>query len=237
MGNLFKVISWFIGFCLLVFLIRYPIDKSEGSWNTWSLPLAGKTVVIDPGHGGADGGAVGSDDTLEKDIALSVSQQLQNYLQQGGALVYMTREADEDLADDDISSLSKRKSQDIRRRIEMIEQKEADFFISIHLNAIPSTRWHGAQSFYNPASPESERLAKMVQSEIIRNLENTKRTALPIRNVYLMKHTGAPGALVEIGFLSNVHERELLKTTEYQQKMAASIYEGVLRYVSEEDSP
>ncbi|KGP70938.1 N-acetylmuramoyl-L-alanine amidase CwlD [Pontibacillus yanchengensis] len=235
MRKLFNITCWFLGLCVLIFLIRYPIETFE-SWKTWSLPLAGKVIVIDPGHGGVDGGAVGKDETLEKDIALSVSKQLRDYLQQGGALVYMTRENDKDLADEDLKGYSKRKSQDIRRRLEIINGKDADFFVSVHLNAIPSTQWHGAQTFYNAASPESENLAKFIQAEIMRNLENTKRSALAISNVYLVKQADIPGALIEIGFLSNEHERELLKTEAYQKKMAASIYEGMLRYATEKEA-
>lgn len=236
MGKTIKIIGWIVGLAVLIALIRYPIETKD-SWQTWSLPLAGQTIVLDPGHGGVDGGAVGADDTLEKDIALQVSKDLRDYLQQAGALVYLSREKDRDLADKDIKSLSKRKSQDIRRRVQLIDDKQADFFVSIHLNAIPSTKWSGAQSFFNPTSPESERLAKFIQSEIKRNLENTTRNALAKNNMYLLKQTEAPGALVEVGFLSNVHERELLKTDSYQKKMAASIYEGILRYVTEDKNP
>ncbi|MFC0525749.1 N-acetylmuramoyl-L-alanine amidase CwlD [Pontibacillus salicampi] len=236
MGKYYKILSWIIGVCVLIFLIRYPLEIND-SWKTWSLPLAGKTIVIDPGHGGVDGGAVGADETLEKDIALAVSKQLRDYLQQGGAIVHLTRENDTDLADEEESSLSRRKSQDIRRRVEFINGKDADFYVSIHLNAIPSAKWHGAQSFYNPSSPESEKLAKFIQTEIRRNLENTNRTALAMSNIYLVKHAAIPGSLVEIGFLSNAHERDLLKTKAYQRKVAASIYEGILRYATEEEAP
>ncbi|GGD26597.1 N-acetylmuramoyl-L-alanine amidase CwlD [Pontibacillus salipaludis] len=236
MGKAFKISSWFIGLVVLIVLIRYPIETND-SWQTWSLPLAGKVIVIDPGHGGVDGGAVGSDETLEKEITLEVSKKLRDYLQQAGALVYMTRERDVDLADEDEKSISKRKSQDLKRRVEFINDKEADFYVSVHLNAIPSPKWHGAQSFYNASSPESEQLAKLIQSEIKRNLENTNRSALAISNMYLLRSTESPGALVEIGFLSNAHERELLKTEEYQNKVAASVYEGMLRYVTEDAIP
>src|SRR5699024_6392467 len=94
-------ISWIIGFIVLIFLLQLPIAKTETTWESWTLPLSGKSIVIDPGHGGPDGGAVGKDETSEKDIALSVSKKLQQYLQQSGALVYLTREKDEDLADRD----------------------------------------------------------------------------------------------------------------------------------------
>ncbi|SET85398.1 N-acetylmuramoyl-L-alanine amidase [Oceanobacillus limi] len=231
-----KGLFWVIGIIVLIMLIQMPVPKtSDETWEaTWSLPLSGKTIVIDPGHGGVDGGAVGKDDTLEKDIALAVSKKLQSYLQQSGALVYLTRQSDKDLADEETKGLSKRKVEDIRKRMDFIHEKNADFFVTIHLNATPSTKWRGAQSFYYPKSDESRHLAKMIQAEIIRNLENTNRSALAINNLYLLKNAEVPGTLVEIGFLSNVEEREQLKQEEYQRQMAGSIYEGILRYVTEE---
>ncbi|OZU87288.1 N-acetylmuramoyl-L-alanine amidase CwlD [Virgibacillus indicus] len=230
-----KFMFWGTGVLLLAFLIQFPVQESQKTWGgSWSMPLSGKTIVIDPGHGGPDGGAVGKDNTEEKGISLTVAKKLQSYLQQSGALVYLTREEDKDLAADDTTGLSRRKAEDIRNRMEFIHDKNADFFITVHLNALPSTKWSGAQTFYYPKFDESRYLAKMVQAEIIRNLENTTRSPLAINGMYLLKHAEIPGALVEIGFLSNETERELLKQEDYQQKMAASIYEGILRYVTED---
>lgn len=234
MGRVSKITVWGIGLLLLIFLIQFPFEKSEETWGAWSLPLTGKTIVIDPGHGGPDGGAKGIDGTQEKGISLAVSEKLRDYLQQSGALVYLTREEDKDLADADTDGLSRRKSEDIRKRLQFIHDQEADFFVTIHLNAIPSPRWSGAQTFYYSKFPESKHLAQMIQAEIVRNLENTDRAALSINGIYLLKYAEIPGSLVEIGFLSNEEERELLKQEDYQRQMAGSIYEGILRYMTEE---
>lgn len=234
MRRLGKVIIWFLGLLLLAFLIQLPIHHSNTTWDAWSLPLAGKTIVIDPGHGGPDGGAVGKDQTQEKDIALAISKKIRDYLQQAGGLIYMTREEDIDLADKGTKGLSNRKSEDIRNRLQFIHDKNADLFVTIHLNAIPSERWRGAQTFYYPQFDENKHLAKMIQSELVRNLENTDRSALAINGIYLLKYAEVPGALVEVGFLSNEGERELLKRDDYQSQVASSIYLGVLRYLTEE---
>lgn len=226
---------WGIGMIALAFLIQYPIQKTDTTWRSWSLPLSGKTIVIDPGHGGPDGGAVGKDQTMEKELSLKISRKLQDYLQQSGALVYLTRETDKDLAEKGTKRIAARKSEDIRNRLKFIHGKKADFFITIHLNALPSSRWRGAQTFYYPSFEENKQLATFIQGEIIRNLENTRRQALSIQSVYLLKHAKVPGALVEVGFLSNSAELELLKRDKYQQQMAGSIYNGVLRYVTEHD--
>jgi N-acetylmuramoyl-L-alanine amidase len=234
MSQLTKVLLWLIGVFALIILIQYPLQQTMDSWQTWSLPLAGKTIVLDPGHGGVDGGAVGSDKTQEKEITLKVSKMVRDYLQQAGATVYLTRDGDYDLAGEDTKGLSRRKSEDIQKRVDFIEEKNADLFLSIHLNALTDKRWKGAQTFYYPGREENERFAKAIQSEIIRNLENTKREALAIHQIFVLKYAEATSALVEIGFLSNDEELALLQSDTYQRKMAASIYQGILRYQTEE---
>ncbi len=239
MSRILKIVLWLIGLFVLIILIQYPMQDSMDSWESWSLPLAGKTIVLDPGHGGADGGAEGSDETQEKEITLKVSNLLKDYLQQAGASVYLTREGDYDLADEGTKGLSRRKAEDIQRRVQFISDKNADFFLSIHLNALGDRQWKGAQTFYYPGKDQNEKLAKAIQAEIIRNLENTNRVALPIHQIFVLKYAKAPGALVEIGFLSNEEELGLLKSDDYQRKMAASIYKGILNYITgkEEENP
>ncbi|WP_243292422.1 N-acetylmuramoyl-L-alanine amidase CwlD [Bacillus sp. FJAT-47783] len=230
--------KWFlfaIGVVILVVLIQFPFTNSY-SWKSWNLPLSGKVIYIDPGHGGPDGGAVGKS-LLEKDIALNISLQLRDYLQEQGALVLMTREEDEDLASDDTRGYSRRKAEDIKKRVHLINESEADLFLSIHLNAIPSSRWRGAQTFFDGKYEENEAVAKFIQDELRTNLENTDRLAKRINGIYLLKHVQKPGALVEVGFLSNPAEEELLATKEYQNQVAVSIYKGVLRYLSGEQNP
>ncbi len=159
---------------------------------------------------------------------------LRDYLQGQGALVMMTREIDTDLADPKIKGLSRRKTADLKKRLKVINESEADLFISIHLNSIPSPRWRGAQTFYSPHLVENKRAAKLIQEELIISLENTDRNAKIIQNIYLIKHAKKPGALVEIGFLSNPEERQSLGDDHYQEKVAAAIYRGVMRYFTNE---
>lgn len=233
-----KKMKWFgfiAGFILLLFLFQWQFSDNN-SWESWNLPLTGKVIYLDPGHGGPDGGAVGS--TLqEKDIALSISLKLRDYLQEQGALVLMTREEDVDLADKDTSGYSRRKVEDLKKRVEIINESEAELFLSIHLNAIPSARWSGAQTFYHGKFIENENVAKFIQDELRRNLENTERVAKPINGIYLLNKVEKPGALVEVGFLSNPLEEKMLSTEEYQEEVAASIYNGILRYFSNEENP
>ena len=159
MNRLGKFVFWIVGLVVLILLIKFPLPEFVKETAGLPWPLTGKVVVLDAGHGGADGGAVGKDDTLEKDIALEVTKKVRDYLQQSGAIVHLTRETDTDLASEDTKGLSKRKAEDIKKRMEFINSHDADFFLTIHLNAIPSTRWRGAQTFYYPKSDEGKHLS------------------------------------------------------------------------------
>ncbi|GAF18739.1 LOW QUALITY PROTEIN: germination-specific N-acetylmuramoyl-L-alanine amidase, cell wall hydrolase CwlD [Bacillus sp. JCM 19046] len=216
--------------------VRYDVT-TENSSSVWHLPLSGKVIVLDPGHGGMDGGASSKSGILEKKITLDVALKLRDYLQEAGHLVILTREEDIDLADETTAKIRQRKVEDLRKRVEIVNESDADFFLSIHMNAIPSDRWRGSQTFYHLKDKKNEELAVFIQEELKRNLENTDRYAKPIHHVYLLKEAKIPGALVEAGFLSNPAEAALLENDDYQTKVAASIYEGMLRYASGEKAP
>ncbi|WP_026693516.1 N-acetylmuramoyl-L-alanine amidase CwlD [Peribacillus kribbensis] len=222
-----------IGITLLFLLITFKIIDHD-SWKPWSLPLSGKIVIIDPGHGGPDAGATNGS-ALEKEIALSVSKKIRDYLQEQGALVMLTREEDKDLADQETKGLRNRKREDLRRRVEFINKSEADLYITLHLNSFPSSHWSGAQTFYSTRYEENQRAAKLIQHEIRRSMENTSREAKALNTIYLMKRATKPGALVEIGFLSNPREKVQLQSDIYQEKIASAIYKGISRYFTEED--
>ncbi|MDK8184205.1 N-acetylmuramoyl-L-alanine amidase CwlD [Paenibacillus sp. UMB4589-SE434] len=229
--------QWLISICLviLVIVIMTADMPATQTWTYWTTPLSGKIVAIDAGHGGADGGASSRQGVIEKDINLAIALQLRDYLQQAGAVVVMTREGDYDLADKDTKGYAKRKAEDLKRRVQFISEKQADLLISIHMNSIPSNRWSGAQTFYAKSMPNNELLAKFIQLEIRRNLENTERVAKSDdRNLYLLRMLKIPSALVEVGFLSHPEESRQLADEQYQLKVAASVYKGILRYMSGE---
>lgn len=227
-----KIISFIVGLFVLFFVLQYDFIEDD-SLNAWNLPLSGKIILLDPGHGGPDGGA-GTGQTLEKDIALEITKKVRDYLQMQGALVIMTRETDTDLAASDTRGYSRRKVEDLKTRLKMINEGDNDFFVSIHLNAIPSSVWSGAQTFYAPQYKENAEAAKFIQDELRTNLKNTTRRAKPINNVYILKNAKKPGVLVEVGFLSNPAEKEKLKKDSYQEKVAISIYQGIIRYYTNE---
>ncbi|MFC7678115.1 N-acetylmuramoyl-L-alanine amidase CwlD [Paenibacillus sp. GCM10028914] len=218
---------------LLLTVVSYEIPSAH-TVKYWNLPLAGKVIALDPGHGGPDGGAVSKQGIIEKDVNLAVTLYLRDYLQQAGALVVMTREGDYDLASTETKGYSKRKTEDLKKRVRLIEDSRADMFVSIHLNSIPSNRWSGAQTFYPPNNDESKSLAEIIQNEIKHNLENTQRIAKKDDTVFLLQALRIPSTLVEVGFLSHPQESEMLRDEKYQRKVAASVYKGILRYTSGE---
>ncbi|ALS26208.1 N-acetylmuramoyl-L-alanine amidase [Paenibacillus sp. 32O-W] len=205
-----------------------PVSRT---WTYWTLPLSGKTIAIDAGHGGVDGGAVSKQGVIEKDLNLAIALYLRDYLQQAGAIVIMTRETDNDLADTATRPIAKRKTEDLLKRVQFVKEHDANMLVSIHMNSMPSARWKGAQTFYYPNHPDNRLLATLIQEEIKRNLENTNRVASKVNTVYLLRALDdIPAALVEVGFLSNPGEAERLADAEYQRQVAASIYQGILRY-------
>ncbi|MNP07491.1 Germination-specific N-acetylmuramoyl-L-alanine amidase precursor [compost metagenome] len=224
------------GLCLVIVCVAvatYELPTKQAT-QYWSLPLAGKVITLDAGHGGPDGGAVSRQGVIEKDINLAITLYLRDYLQQAGAIVKMTREGDYDLASPETKGYSKRKTEDLKQRVKKIEDEQSDLFISVHMNSIPSNRWRGAQVFYYPSHSDNAGLATLIQEEIKRNLENTDRIAKTVNTMYLLQVLKIPSALVEVGFLSNTEEAMLLKDEQYQRKVAASIYKGILRYSSGE---
>lgn len=226
-----KILFSVIMFVLLIAVFTRELPTTK-TWTHWSLPLAGKVIAIDAGHGGEDGGSESREGVVEDDINLAVSLYLRDYLQQAGALVIMTREEDTDLADEGVRN---RKRQDLFRRVEFIREKKAELLISIHMNSFPSSRWSGAQTFYySKQHDDNKTLATLIQDEITLNLENTNRKAKSINTLFLLKSIEIPTALVEVGFLSNPREARLLADENYQKKVAAAIYRGILRYTSGE---
>jgi N-acetylmuramoyl-L-alanine amidase len=231
--NYQKAILGCFAFAVLIYIFTIQVSY-DFSKSAWSLPLTGNVFIIDPGHGGPDGGAVSKVGVVEKEVSLAISIYLRDLLQQSGALVFMTRETDLELSSEEDKRLRRRKIEDLKNRVKLINESDADYLVSVHLNSIPSPKWRGAQTFFHPQFKESEEMALFVQDELIRNLENTDRNAKKTQDIFILRQSELPGILVEVGFLSNPDESALLSTSEYQKSVAASIYEGILRFTSGE---
>jgi len=197
---------------------------------TFGTSLVGKIIAVDPGHGGVDPGALGPDGLLEKDIVLDVALRLRTLLKAAGATVVMTRETDTDLSDSALGrQYSRRKRQDLKRRVEIVNESQADILVSIHVNSMASARWFGAQVFYAEESPEGAKLAENIQASLQEHLKNTKRQ-IAKGDFYLLRQSNCPAVIVEVGFISNPSEASLLATEEYRRQLAFAIFAGILRY-------
>lgn len=182
-----------------------------------------KVILLDSGHGGWDPGKVSATGTLEKDINLEITKYLQSYLEEGGATVLLSRAEDE--------ALGQSKRDDMKERINIAQEGEAELIISIHQNAFPQEKVKGAQVFYYKTSQEGKGLAEAVQNRLIVELDNgNHRQAKANADYYILKTDDTTAIIVECGFLSNKEEEELLKNSEYEKKIAWAIYLGIVDY-------
>ena len=192
---------------------------------TNDLPLLGKVIYLDPGHGGTDPGAVYKE-IYESNINLEITKTLATLLEQKGATIYLTRYGDYDLA---LPGAVNRKRSDLSRRGNIINRSECDLYISIHLNADVSSAWHGAQVFYDDVNEKNQDIAKSIQKYLKKEL-STKREEKETASMYLHKRVIRPGVLIEVGFISNPNERYLLQQTSYQIKLSNAIINGIINY-------
>ncbi|BAS27081.1 N-acetylmuramoyl-L-alanine amidase [Limnochorda pilosa] len=191
---------------------------------------AGHTVVVDPGHGGPDPGAVGGAGTLEKDVVLAVGLELARYLSRAGVRVVLTRNGDTRLVDES-GSLKRRQVEDLNLRARRAHEVSASVLVSIHANSFPSPRWSGAQTFYQVGEEESRRLAEAIQAQLVRRLPPNRRVARPA-DYRVLRESRMPAVVVELGFLSNPDEEVRLRDPAYQGRLAEAIFHGIMDYLS-----
>ena len=192
-------------------------------------------IVVDAGHGGMDGGAVGAEGTLEKEINLKVAQKLKSLLEAGGANVKMTRDEDISIHDESAKTVREQKRSDLSKRRDMAMDEKTDLFVSIHMNKFEQSKYRGAQIFY--ADNEKSRiLADKIRERIIPVSEKSDgREIKPAYStMYILNGTQNPAVIVECGFLSNPDEERLLNDEEYQIKIAKAIFDGICDYLRPE---
>lgn len=237
-------VSFFLKFCVSSLLLlttalgfaKLLFPNGNGGFLNTSAQDEKITVIIDPGHGGRDGGAVGDDGTLEKDLNLAVALKLKAILESADVHVVMTRETDIELASPDSPH---KKADDLKARLQLAQNRNNAVFISIHMNKFPVEKYRGLQVYYSENDPESLTLAQLVQNTAQSALKNTSdRKVKPAGDsIYLMTHLEIPAILVECGFLSNEAERELLKSDGYQKKLALCISAALFTYISAQQNP
>lgn len=189
-------------------------------------------VLIDPGHGGEDGGAVAGG-VLEKTINLAVSHDTADLLRLCGYEVSMTRNGDNALTDEG-EDVRKRKYNDMKMRLDLYNASPDNVVLSIHQNKFDSASSRGAQIFYSPNHEKSASLAECLRRSVTDMLQpdNKRECKKAGKEIFLLKNAQYPAVIVECGFISNRSERELLVTDCYQKQMALAIATGFINFAN-----
>ncbi len=224
-----------------VFALFSLIYASYGKINAQILKIkkdapkrVSKTIVLDAGHGGEDGGAVGNDGIVEKDVNLCIALKLRDYLEASGYDVVTTREEDVSIYDDDSKTLRQKKRSDLHNRADIIKDNEGEnsIFVSIHQNKFPDPKYNGTQIFYSKNHSKSLDLANSIKESVVKLIqpENKREIKQATEKIYLLHGSEIPAVVVECGFLSNPDEAKKLASEEYQGQMAFCIYCGIINY-------
>lgn len=207
-----------------------PIPAQAAAGETTSPTL---TVILDPGHGGADGGAIGCNGEKEKNLNLSVALAIEKLLRERGINVIMTRSTDVHLCTEEQNAKGQRKVNDLRNRLLVAEQNPGAIFVSIHMNSYSASKYHGFQAYYTVNdNGESRQLAEAIQARVRADLQsdNNRQVKAAGENIYLLNHAVGTAVLLECGFLSNPEECSRLSEPEYREALSFSIVSAIMEY-------
>ncbi len=215
-------------FLLLGFLYNCGPLSTRKEIAALAAEVGQRVIVIDPGHGGFDGGAKGPGGITEETVVLGVAQYLAKYFEQVGGRVFLTREENVELAEDQV--------EDLDARLELAREVAADIFLSIHANSFPSPYEFGAQTFYCHNNPGSKPLAAKIQTSLVDGIDVMGYNYREIQEAeyYILRNLDIPAVLIEVGFLSNPREESLLSQSAYQKRLAWCIFVGAVRYLSQD---
>lgn len=194
-----------------------------------------RILVIDPGHGGEDGGASSANGILEKDLNLALSDDIASMCLMFGVPYKMTREDDRLLYDyysEYTDYTGKKKSLDLKNRLKLTEEVGASLFLGIHMNKFTDPRYSGLQVYYSPNNDESRQIAEVIQTYVKSHLQkdNDRAAKKATSSIFLLNRLNMPSVLVECGFLSNEAEAAKLNTQDYRASLACSVFTPVLEY-------
>lgn len=222
---------------LMIFLIlSFIVFKGSKVSKIFKYQSNG-TIVIDPGHGGIDGGTGDKEGLLEKDINLDVALKLKKELLVEGFKIVMTREKDQSLEEfSNINASRYRRDLDARKSI--VNKNDPMVFVSIHVNSSKKTSAKGIKIYYYPTSSEGKELAENICKSVDINVykkylrDDTLKAEVLTEDYFILRETEFPGVLVEIGFITNQEENKLLQDEKYKTKVAFAIKKGILHYLS-----
>lgn len=225
---------WVVGYCIILgaaLLFIYLGDHTVMTIAENINEAASQTIVIDPGHGGIDGGAISCTGIPESRFNLEISMRLRDLFRLLGYKTRMIRESDISIYNEG-NTIASRKMSDLKERVRIVNETENALLLSIHQNIFPESRFSGPQIFYTNRE-ESKILAQKLQNSLTDHLKpENRRQAKKCSNVYLMENIQCTGVLIECGFLSNPEEEAKLKTDVYQKKLSAVIACTVIEYLA-----
>ncbi len=187
--------------------------------------IGGKTIVLDPGHGGSDPGAIGPTGLQEKQVTLPIAEYLKSILEAKGAKVILTRTTDVDVYGPHASGVD-----ELQARVNVANGNRADAFISIHINSFSNPNVGGIATYYFDGSDQSKKLASAVQGQIAEHSGFNGDRGIQPGNLYVLRHSLMPSILVELGFISNPKEEEHLKEMSTRQEFANELAKGLELY-------
>ncbi|MCL2036360.1 MAG: N-acetylmuramoyl-L-alanine amidase [Oscillospiraceae bacterium] len=227
----------------IAFLVCFLVITLTFNANNASIPTSitggdsRMTIILDAGHGGMDGGAVGVNGELEKNINLAIVKNLQQMLEFSGYNVILTRSEDRSMHTEGVTGIRNQKVSDMENRKAVIdEHSESSLFLSIHQNRFSNPDFTGAQMFYTEINPENSKMAQILQNSFAELQVGNEREIKIIDNeLYLFKSTTQPAVLIECGFLSNAEESARLNDPDYQRKVTFTIYKGIIQYLENQE--
>ena len=227
----------FIAICLILGFFSLKILGTDKEKHVAAEPET-FTVIIDAGHGGEDGGAIGIDGrTVEKDVNLSVSLYLGRLLEAEGINVIYTRTEDVLLYDRNVDYNGRKKTLDLQARLKIAQNNPNALFVSIHMNAFGDSKYSGMQVYYSDSADGGQLLADKIQ-KMSRFLapNNDRKIKKANSSIFLLNRAPGVAVLVECGFLSNYEECSLLSSDDYQKKVAFAVFRGIMNYKDEKTS-
>ena len=221
----------FVAISALFIMIVASLKENRPTINQSTSP---PVVIIDAGHGGEDGGAVGVNGCYEKNINLEIAKKLESILTEKGIKCVLTRETDILLYDRNQDYEGRKKHLDMLARLEIVTSYENAIFVSIHQNSFPQEKYSGFQTYYSANNESSYSLAKTIEEEVRNNLQpdNKRKAKMSAGNIYLLDKLSCPAVLLECGFLSNRDECGLLCTEEYQNRLSDVIATSIEEFLN-----
>lgn len=230
----FTVLPVFVCVCIIFTFLSVSFCKdSTVNTATDTKPSNSPVIIIDAGHGGEDGGTVGKNGILEKELNLKIAENINTLAVSLGYNTVMTRSEDILLYDRNVDYHGRKKALDLLARVKIAEKYDDAIFISIHMNAFPEEKYSGLQVYYSKNNEKSKELAETVQTAVRDSLQrsNTRKTKAADSSIFILDRVSHPAILIECGFLSNDAECRLLSSEEYQKKLSLTIFSALSKYI------